>query len=81
MAGFDEAKEIKIQLPASATKMFEVVNHVAKQLSLTLQANYPQKVGKRSRLVTTGRLDFRPGGSASYFVSYRDGGPITILHR
>jgi len=39
MAGFDEAKEIKIQLPASATKMFEVVNHVAKQLSLTLHSD------------------------------------------
>jgi hypothetical protein len=72
MTGFDEAKEIKIKLPASATKMFQVINHVAKQLSLALQANYPPKVGKRQRWITTGQLDFRPGGSASYFVSYEE---------
>ena len=46
-----------------------MVNDAAHRLQLALR-KYPEKLNERKRWITTGLIDFRPGGSVSYFVSY-----------
>jgi len=33
---------------------------------------FPIKRGLKTRWITTGRMDVRPGGSVTYFVSYQE---------
>ena len=46
-----------------------IVNDAAKLLQRALR-EFPEKLHGSKRWVTTGLIDFRPGGSVNYFVSY-----------
>lgn len=60
---------IRIQLPMQVDKMSNLVNYVGKELNVALR-EYPDKNKSKQRMMATGAIDFRPGGSVDYFVSY-----------
>lgn len=65
----NRSNKIHVPLPHQAETMREIVDHASKELYLSLKS-FPEKVSGNKRWITTGRIDFRPGGSVDYFVSY-----------
>ncbi len=69
--GFDEREAITIPLPSRAATMSEVIAFTGQRLADALQ-EYPMKRGQHMRWITTGKIDFRPAGSVTYYVSYQE---------
>lgn len=70
----NKAELIRIDLPTKAnSRMCDIIASASKQFKAHLK-NYPSKRNGSNRSISTGRIDFRPGGEVNYFVTY---GPRT----
>jgi hypothetical protein len=69
--GFEEREKIRVPLPYRAETMKDLIASTGKYLAKELQ-RFPIKRGLKTRWITTGKMDVRPGGSVTYLISYQE---------